>query len=290
MNLETIKQLGVEYLTKVLQNEQIVALFQNEKVLQTLSKGLELKSKVQDEVEQRLKSVQESFSIAGIDEVRAVERRLQKLEKKFQKGVDTLKDDVKEQLGRFEEIQEGVEGARGDVEECREDVRHLDEDYSGFKTSQEDKVSTLKGNVQHTEKKIKGVTKRLDGMNERLLKIEDLVKKTTASVEQLMQADLKMKLQETKDVLLLKYNTLDQLIKKEVKNLQGSVESVKSELVAVATKPVPKPAKKSVKKSAPKKAVVTSSEKPAPKKRVPKKPATKKPVIKKDKPKVEEQK
>ena len=85
MNVEIIKQLVIESITKVLQNDNIVSIFQNNKVITAISKGLELKSKISEEVEVAVKGLQETLAIASIDDLRNVERKVQKTEKKLTK-------------------------------------------------------------------------------------------------------------------------------------------------------------------------------------------------------------
>lgn len=246
MTIEAIKQIVIENVKKLLQNENILKLIQNENVLSTLSKGLEIKAKIEEEVEAKVKMLQETLSIASVEDLRDLERKFQKNQKKLDKTNDAV-DELAKKLGTV-----NLES----IEENQKNIKSIEEDYSQYKDFISKEFASLKNGDSRLENKIVGMTKRLDNFELKISKMEDtltLIEKNIKFLKDensksLREDDLTLKGQEIKDIIELRMKNSENEI---MDKLTDKIDELKREIIDLNVKL--DASKKSTTKATPKK-------------------------------------
>lgn len=246
MTIEAIKQIVIENVKKLLQNENILKLIQNENVLSTLSKGLEIKAKIEEEVEAKVKMLQETLSIASVEDLRDLERKFQKNQKKLDKTNDAV-DELAKKLGTV-----NLES----IEENQKNIKSIEEDYSQYKDFISKEFANLKNGDSRLENKIVGMTKRLDNFELKISKMEDTLTSIEKSIKflkdenskSLREDDLTLKGQEIKDILELRMKNSENEV---MDKLTDKIDELKREIIDLTVKL--EAGKKSTTKATPKK-------------------------------------
>lgn len=82
MSLKNLMKQG----SKALRDPRVAKVMQDPRLMKAVAKGFELKSKVQQQFDQRVESLAESLNLATKAEVRELKRTIRKLERELKKA------------------------------------------------------------------------------------------------------------------------------------------------------------------------------------------------------------
>lgn len=102
MVTEKIKKRMMEEAMKFMASERGQKLMQNPQLMQALTKALELRGKVQSNIESSLKSIQKALNLASREDLRQLNETLEDLRRKLEslrKQTDALADNLQRAQG-----------------------------------------------------------------------------------------------------------------------------------------------------------------------------------------------